>query len=379
MTLLYLLIVWTVMCGFASLGVDFGRVQLAKTEFRSAADAAVRAGSYDLPNGVTTAQNSAISIASQNRYDGNPLMLNPATEILFGIWDPTARTFTQLTGSAKANSNAIRIVAMRPIPLTFAKLLGVNSINVNIKSTACLTGNAGAYSIIGINGITMSSSAYTDSYDASSGAYSAASANHRGAIASNGNIALSGSVKVDGDARCGIGKTTTLGTATVTGLNAPLGCVMNYPSVALPASYVDLGDVNMNSGTSSLGGGTYLIHNLNLGGSAHVIWTGPVVLYIRDSYTVSGSTLIDTYQNLPKNRILNFLPTCTTATWSGSNVNVGELYAPDTDFTIGGSVSLHGRVTAKTINNSSSGGMHYDESLSPPGATAARESVQIVQ
>jgi hypothetical protein len=186
-------------------------------------------------------------------------------------------------------------------------------------------------------------------------------------------------VKVDGDARCGVGKTTTLGSATVTGLNAPLGCVMSYPSAALPATYVDLGDVNMSGGTSSMGGGTYLIHNLNLSGTAHVIWTGPVVLYIRDSYVVAGGALIDTYQNLPKNRILNFLPTCTSATWTGGNVNVGELYAPNTDFTISGSVSLYGRVTAKTINNSSSGGMHYDESLSPPGSTATRESIQIVQ
>ena len=218
MTLLYLLMVWTVMCGFASLGVDLGRVQLAKTEFRSAADAAARAGSYDLPSGVTAAQNAAISIAGQNKIDGDPFTLDPTTELLFGIWDPGSRTFTQLTGSAKANSNAMRIVAIRTVPLTFGKVLGINNATVRVTSTACLTGNAGAYSLIGINGITMSGSAYTDSYDASQGAYSAGSANHRGSIASNGNISLGGTVKVDGDARCGVGKTTSLGARSSPGL-----------------------------------------------------------------------------------------------------------------------------------------------------------------
>src|SRR2546429_4780063 len=132
MTLLYLLIVWTVMCGFASLGVDLGRVQLVKTQFRSATDAAARAGSYDLPNGVVAAQNAAVFIAGQNTVDGNPFTLDPVTEILFGIWDPTAKTFTQLSGGAKANSNAIRIVAMRSVPLTFRKLMGIYNVPVTI-------------------------------------------------------------------------------------------------------------------------------------------------------------------------------------------------------------------------------------------------------
>jgi hypothetical protein len=267
-----------------------------------------------------------------------------------------------------------------PITLSFARYWGNSSTDIHSSSTACLTGNAGAYSIIGLNGVTMGLNAFTDSYDATKGAYNNGRANQKGSIASNGNISLSGAAKVQGDARCGVGKTTTLtGTASVTGLNAPMGAVMNYPSVALPASYTDLGDVNMNSGTVSLAGGTYLIHNLTLSGTSHIIWTSPVVLYIRDSYNISQSAQIDTYQNLPANRVLNFLPTCATATWTGTNDCVGELYAPDTDFTVSGSVDLYGRILAKTINNTSSGGMHYDESLSPPGGSTIRSTVTLVK
>jgi hypothetical protein len=48
---------------------------------------------------------------------------------------------------------------------------------------------------------------------------------------------------------------------------------------------------------------------------------------------------------------------------------VGELYAPDTDFYISGGVQKLGRITARTINNSSSGGMHSDDSMNSPGGS----------
>src|SRR5437879_1496876 len=76
-------------------------------------------------------------------------------------------------------------------------------------STGCLPGNTGACALIGLNGITMSGNAFTDSYNSSNGAYSAGAANKKGAIASNGNIALSNFATVNGDVRCGIGMTTT--------------------------------------------------------------------------------------------------------------------------------------------------------------------------
>lgn len=384
--MIYVTIGMVAFAGFVSLAVDVAHVRIVKNQLQGAADAAARAACLNLPNGVTAAQNAAVSIGSKNYADGSPVSLNASTDILFGIWDPRARTFTQLTGAARANANAVRVTPSRssaignPVSLMFATVLGKTACDVSTGATACLTGNAGNYSIIGLNGITMSSSAFTDSYNSSLGTYSAVTARQKGSIASNGNINLTASAVVKGDARCGVGMTTSLGgSATVTGLNAPMGHVMSYPSVTLPGSYQDLGDVNMNGGNMSVGGGTYLLHSLVLSGNSHITWTGPVVLYIRDSYSVTGSVQIDTYQNLPANRVLYFLPSCSTATWSGTNVCVGELYGPDTDFTIGGSVELMGRITGRTITNSSTGGMHYDEALMAPGGTAARSAVSTEQ
>jgi hypothetical protein len=141
-------------------------------------------------------------------------------------------------------------------------------------------------------------------------------------------------------------------------------------------SYTDLGDVNLSSGTSSLPGGTYVIHNLNMSGAAHFPWLGPVDVYIINSYSITQGASIGTYQNLPSNRTLHFLPTCTSATWGGTNVCVGTLYAPDTSFNVSGNVELFWRLIAKTITNSSTGGMHNDESMTPLGGTGAYAPVQ---
>jgi len=387
MVMVYVTVAMTVFVGFVSLAVDVAHVRVVKKQLQFAADAAARAACAALPGGYQAAQTAAVAVAGQNLADGVAVSLDPNKDITFGVWDPKAKTFTALSGSARNNANAIQILPSRStangnaVSLAFAKLIGKSTFDVQAVGTVCLTGNAGAYSLIGLNGVTMSLSAYTDSYNAAqSGLYSSAVAKHNGAIASNGNISLSGNVFVDGDCRCGIGKsTTTLNGSKISGLNAPLGTTLAYPSVTLPASYTDLGDVTMSSGTISVAGGTYLIHNLILSGTAHVIWTGPVKLYIRDSYSISSSAQIDTYNNLPANRILYFLPTCSTATWTGTNNCVGELYGPDTDFTISGNVELCGRITGRTITNSSSGGMHYDESLSGPGGTAARSSVSTVK
>ena len=277
-----------------------------------------------------------------------------------------------IAGRTKAKGNAI--------PLAFAAPLGKSDLDVQAKSTACLSGNTGTSALIGMNGVTMNGSALTDSYDSRKGAYPAGSGKN-GSISSNGDVSLGGSAQVKGDVRYGVGKTGTVTyPASATGLVAPVGAKLTYPSVTLPSSGVtDLGDVVMSSGSVTVPGGTYLIHNLNLSGTSHITWGGPVVLYIRDSYAISGSAVIDTYQDIPANRVLNFLPTCTTATWTGTHSCVGELYAPDTDFTIGGSAQLFGRVTAKSLNISTSGGLHYDEALAPPGGAAPNPAIMVVE
>src|SRR5882724_760827 len=73
MTLVYAIILMTMLSGFVSLGVDYGRVQLAKTQMERAAFAASRAGAAGIGDGTASAK--AIQFAAANLVDGTPLVL----------------------------------------------------------------------------------------------------------------------------------------------------------------------------------------------------------------------------------------------------------------------------------------------------------------
>src|SRR5262245_49834078 len=85
-SLIYMLVYMTVLIAFCSLGVDLGRVQLAKTELRQAADAAARYGTKGIVDG--TWLQKAKASAAQNKVDGTAVTLANA-DVVTGNWDAT--------------------------------------------------------------------------------------------------------------------------------------------------------------------------------------------------------------------------------------------------------------------------------------------------
>src|SRR3954462_13091414 len=82
--LVWAMVVMVALCAIASLAVDYGRVQLAKTELHRGADAAARAAVASISKGVTAAQNAAISTAALNKCDGTAIALT-TSDIELGI------------------------------------------------------------------------------------------------------------------------------------------------------------------------------------------------------------------------------------------------------------------------------------------------------
>src|SRR4051812_26939322 len=101
-----------VFIGFASMGVDLGRVQLAKTELQRAADAASRAAASALPD-VNETLALAQQYANANLADGSSVQIQTNQDVEFGKWDVVNHTFAVLTGSARSDSNAVRISLRR--------------------------------------------------------------------------------------------------------------------------------------------------------------------------------------------------------------------------------------------------------------------------
>jgi uncharacterized membrane protein len=77
-SIIWLAIFLTALCGIVSLAVDYGRVQLVKTELRSAADAAALAGAAGMNFGTSQAQTDASNIAAANRRTARPWSWTPA-------------------------------------------------------------------------------------------------------------------------------------------------------------------------------------------------------------------------------------------------------------------------------------------------------------
>jgi hypothetical protein len=125
----YLVLIMVVLCGFASFGVDFGRVQLVKTELRRAADAAARAGAGSIRDGLDEANLQAQRLAFLNKADGQPVELLPA-DIEFGKWDTKKKQFTRLPSNQFSSANACRVVARKSaqrgtaVPLAFGRIVG---------------------------------------------------------------------------------------------------------------------------------------------------------------------------------------------------------------------------------------------------------------
>jgi hypothetical protein len=137
----YLVVAMVAMFAVCSLGADLGRVQVVKTELRRAADAAARAGaSVLLTSGSSTARDRARSTAALNKADGQPIVLNPSTDVEFGTWDAKTKRFTKLSGFDLSKADTIRVVAGRTtrsgnaVPLAFGQMIGKGKCDVSAEA-----------------------------------------------------------------------------------------------------------------------------------------------------------------------------------------------------------------------------------------------------
>lgn len=138
---IYVIVMMAALVGLSSLATDWGHVQLVKTQLRVAADAAARYGVTKIGDGIGTAQQAAITAAADNKSDGKPVVVTNA-DIEFGTWNTTSRTFTVLSGAARANANAMRVTAKRTkergnaTTLTWGSVIGQDTCDVIASATA---------------------------------------------------------------------------------------------------------------------------------------------------------------------------------------------------------------------------------------------------
>jgi Flp pilus assembly protein TadG len=133
--LVYMLIMFTMLCGLVSLSVDYGRVSLDKAELQVAADAAARHGAEGLP--TSCEMGNAQSAAAANLIEGSPVALL-STDVQVGIWNPTTKTFTVNSSAPNAVEVTAHLCASRgtAIPTMFAALLGSQTCDIHATAVA---------------------------------------------------------------------------------------------------------------------------------------------------------------------------------------------------------------------------------------------------
>lgn len=324
------------------------------------------------------------------------------------LWEVgyNSMTFSGWTTAIDGSGNIIRSISVDSFQDSSGKNMGSYYVSVTVSAdgmnaTATATGyvpskispdstrtvrvtcarhNFGK-AVIGLNGVTMSGQAYTDSYNSTLGSYSSQPHTQNGDIASNGAISLSGQARVNGDANPGADYPFS-GTPNVSGsygtLQAPI-VVDPIPQATLAAamasnnnSNIIKGDVNDPSPlngydlsvsgpkTITLPGGTYYFTSISIGSQAVMNITGPCTIYVDGgTIVITGQGIVNTGQ--PRNLLL--YSTGLSINLAGQAAFAGAIYAPSATVTLTGQEKLYGSIICGSNLDSGQAAIHYDMDL----------------
>jgi hypothetical protein len=226
----------------------------------------------------------------------------------------------------------------------------------------------------------MSGSSRTDSYDSSMGPYSATTAGNLGHICSNGDITMSGSAAINGDAHPGPGKIVKSSSSIgVIGSISPLENALAFPPVdpgdaatnndnlKIPLSSNNIlalngkGEFKLSGGDSvDLPPGRYYFSKMDLSGGSTIKISGPTEIYVTGDVSLSGGSMAN-LTLLPKN--LQLFPMGSKCDISGGSAFYGVVYGPTAKVDRSSSASFFGAIVAGQLVMSGSGGIHADQSL----------------
>jgi len=359
--LIYMAVLLGLMCAFASLAVDLGRAQVAKTEARRTADAAARAAVAGIPSGISTAQSNAAWIAAANNMDGSAVALDTAQDIEFGTWDTTARTFTVLSGVARSNANSVRVTVRRTadrgtaVPLLFGRVIGVSSCDVTASAIAANTGSV--YELVGLDSVTVKNNMVVGTYSSSVTTDPSSHFVDDASVASNGPITAKNNEDV-GSVILG-----PSGSSALDNVASTVTLISDIPWPTMPTAPATGSNVSI-SGTVNYPGGTYNWNNVTFSNNATLQFSGPAIVNVIGDITFAQNATITAASSIPSNLVIYQFG---NHSFGGSNANsidiTADLIAPGSDFYAKNSATLRGRAFFRTVYAKNNFEFYYDTAL----------------
>ncbi|HUE69740.1 MAG TPA: pilus assembly protein TadG-related protein [Pirellulaceae bacterium] len=382
----------TCLLALVALAVDVGYIAHAHTELQRTADAVALAAAAKLPNqlaamdaGIATAQDNNTSIATTLSSE----------DFVFGWWSRRNGTFTSPAPTNRP-TNAVQVTVSRtaargnPINLFFGQVVNRNSTDMTVKAIG-YSDRSLCGPFVGIEWVAVDGTPGADSYDSVDGPYDSTTANKRGSVCSDGDITVSGSAVVSGDATAGPdlandevilnGGGTVLGRIgnRIKPLNMPpvdatqaalYNNNANLPKVLRSSTNGDRwvspvdkqGDFVLHSGDIvEMPPGDYYFRKATINAGATLMITGNTNIYITDDFTLAGNAYLVNTTMLASN--LEFYMTGGKANITSDTTFYGVVYAPNTDVTLNAGGDFYGAVVGKTLSVKGGGLGHYDESL----------------
>jgi len=150
--LVYVTVGIGVFMGFSALAIDGSYLFLMKNRAQSAADSAVLAAASQLPNQVA-AEMEATAFAAKNLSASDYGNVLVASDVDFGDWDSSTRTFTEGTSPAEAVRVTVRMSNdnANPLQLFFANAMGYSDAGVVAEAIATYGGGIGQACLQALN------------------------------------------------------------------------------------------------------------------------------------------------------------------------------------------------------------------------------------
>lgn len=236
-----------------------------------------------------------------------------------------------------------------------------------------ITGTAFHYGLFARDDVRIRDNATTDSFDGSSGPYSAGTAGSRGDVGANDDIELSATgALIDGNATAvdNINRPAQVTGNVVQGaqpeiLTSVPACSPYSTSAGIIAGVYNAatGDLTDDGGSLELAGGTYCFGNITVNPGAIWIVNAATTVFATGDVLIGGDGLDNATQ-----QAINF-----DLRVSGNNVRIQSsptayvrVYAPDADVRLYGGIDIYGAVVGDDVTLENLTRFHYDQSLAGP-------------
>lgn len=367
MMIVYLIVILSIIFGLASLAVDYGRVQIAKTQLQIATDAAVKWAAKSATGAKAELHARATDAAGDNKVNGETPVYALA-DVEIGAWNAVTRTFT----ANAAPNNAVRLTGTHVVPLMFGGVIQKPFVTIRASAVARRMSTGG---MIGLNGITVKNNVFVGSYNSTvTTTPTESTAQGNATISSNGTIQADNNGVIMGSVAYGPSGSVDVKRWTVTGDTTQLRDVVTAPSEPAWSPTGNPGSVpqNYTHPGGQLAGGTYYFTTLNIHGP--LTFAGPATVYVNGNVTIEGnSSDVTAYAGRPPNLTIYQLGADRKFTTKNDVAIKATIIAPRSDLEAMNKIAIYGQMVFDTITLMNTATFFYDES----GALA--QSVQLVQ